>query len=54
MARSKEDNQIFPFAIDLLGWQNWLRTLRQNFARFVFLIALQHVSTHARVTLTQS
>ena len=33
---------------------NWLRTLRQNFARVVSLHAFQHVSKHAMVTLTQS
>ena len=60
IARSKEDNQDFQIDFELLGWgrasalSHWLRTLRQNFARLVFLIAFQHVSKHARAALIQS
>ena len=46
------------FLREVLCWHaalpHWLRTLRQNFARVVSLIAFQHVSKHARVSLTQS
>ena len=50
MARSKEDNQGFQFDFSTAG----MGSLRQNFARLLSLTAFQHVSTHARVTLTQS
>ena len=38
----------------IFGLLGWLRTLRENFARLLSLIAFRDVSTHARVTLTQS
>ena len=54
----KRSIRAFKSIFKLLGWGpaslHWLRTLRQNFARLVSLIAFQHVSTHATVTLTQS
>ena len=37
-----------------LASPHWLRTLRQNFARIVSLIAFRHASKHAIATLTQS
>ena len=36
-----------------LASPHWLRTLRQNFARVVSLLAFQHVSKHAGDALTQ-
>ena len=45
------------FLREVLRWRaaspNWLRTLRQNFARVVSLLAFQHVSKHAGAALTQ-
>ena len=40
----------FKSLFKLLGW---LRTLRQNFARVVSLIAFQHVSKHAGAAVIQ-
>ena len=51
----KRTIRAFILIFKLLGWEpHWLRTLCQNFARLVSVIAFQHVPTHARVTLTQS
>ena len=52
LARSKEVNQGFHLIFKLLGCG--LRTMRQNFARLVFLIAFQHVSKHDEVSVNQS
>ena len=45
------------FLREVLRWRaaspHWLRTLRQNFARVVSLLAFQHVSKHAGDALTQ-
>ena len=45
------------FLRQVLRWRaaspHWLRTLRQNFARVVSLLAFQHVSKHAGAALTQ-
>ena len=44
----------FKSIFKLLGWgPHWLRTLRQNFARVVSLLAFQHVSKYAGAALTQ-
>ena len=44
------------FLREVLRWRaaspHWLRTLRQNFARVVSLLAFQHVSKHAGAALT--
>ena len=48
---------VQSFLRDVLHWRaaspHWLRTLRQNFARVVSLLAFQHVSKHAGAALTQ-
>ena len=45
------------FLREVLRWRaaspHWLRTMRQNFARVVSLLAFQHVSKHAGAALTQ-
>ena len=54
--RSKEEHQGFQIIFWTTGLgasPHWLRTLRQNFARVVSVIAFQHVLKHTGPALTQ-